>query len=70
MNNVVDNIVALLHTLDMEEVPLSDGGSDADSNDGSTEGVDKVYATSIRAPMTAEDRDLELPDWAGGMLNL
>ena len=70
VNNVVDNIVALLHTLDMEEVPLPDGGSDADSDDGSTEGVDKVYSTSIRAPMTAEDRDLELLDWAGGMLNL
>ena len=28
VNNVVDNIVALLHTLDMEEVPLPDGASD------------------------------------------
>ena len=58
--HLAENIGALLHTLDLPETPMPTGEDEPD----------QVYATQMRTPMSAEERDTSLPEWAGGMLNL
>ena len=58
--HLAENIGALLHTLDLPETPMPTGEDE----------LDQVYATQMRTPMSAEERDTSLPEWAGGMLNL